>query len=86
MSEVPQDEVEDFNAACEAYGVDPQRFTLKAIENFPAVGVGPLDRRIEVRWEKSNGEIESEPFEAGNGTNWVVTFVGRLQAGAIDLS
>lgn len=86
MTAIPQNEVDDFNAACRVAGIDPERFTLRVVEDYPVIGFDPPGDRIEVSWTKTNGDLESEQLEARRGANWVATFIHHVSSGCLDLS
>jgi len=76
FDELPPDEQEDFEAACQKYEWLPEDFVVVADEG-PPPGGGPGHRfRVVTVEAKATGYRHA--FQAGSGTSWTVDFEKAL--------
>ena len=76
----PEDELQDFTAACRKYGASVRDYLIKSEEEPLAVGVAPMRRQI-ILIHVPSGSVRR--YEGGHGSHWVVDFEQDLAAGLL---
>lgn len=74
----PEDEGEDFNAACRKYRARPEDFLIKAEVEPLGVGVQPIRRQIILIHVPT---ALGRRYEGGHGSHWTIDFENDLASG-----
>ncbi|MGU7782708.1 hypothetical protein [Burkholderia sp. PU8-34] len=82
LSQFPQDEQDDFAAACKKYGRTVGEFDVIDEEQYPSGGrVGAIGRQVTV---VLRGKSTVARYDGGQGSQWTVDFENDLNAGVFN--